>query len=281
MLSYLRASLRRKLARRRTTNYGYQIESTDIPGVGKVDYALWQNPLFEQVPFSSPLIDFFTKHIPSGSFALDIGAHVGDTTVPMALAAGPSGLVLGFDPNPYVFEILQVNAGLNPELTHIVPHNFAITEEDGLFYYRSSDASFTNGGISAIPDSTRHGKYKLDAEIRGVRLMDFLQAHYQDWLPKLSFVKIDAEGFDLQIIKTISELLTTHQPILLTEMHRKSTEETRTEMFEVLSDLGYNLTLDAAANFDQDIPESIAPSILTADNLRHDFTFNILATPKV
>ena len=34
-----------------------------------------------------------------------IGAHIGDTTLPIALAAGKKGFVLALEPNPYVFHV--------------------------------------------------------------------------------------------------------------------------------------------------------------------------------
>ena len=138
MFRYLKESFGRKLARRRNRKYGYEITENELPGVGRIRYALWQNPLFDQIPFSKELLDFFRTYIPDGSFAIDIGAHVGDTTIPMALASGPTGLTLGFDPNPYVFEILEVNAGLNKSKTNIEAFNYAITSREGKFYFRSS-----------------------------------------------------------------------------------------------------------------------------------------------
>jgi FkbM family methyltransferase len=38
---------------------------------------------------------------------IDIGTYTGDTTVPMALAVGKGGIVLGLEPNQYVYKILE------------------------------------------------------------------------------------------------------------------------------------------------------------------------------
>jgi FkbM family methyltransferase len=51
-------------------------------------------------------VDFYQRFLTKGAVAIDIGAHTGDTTVPMALAAGNTGLVLAFEPNQYVYKIL-------------------------------------------------------------------------------------------------------------------------------------------------------------------------------
>jgi len=61
-----------------------------------------------------------------GSVAIDIGAHSGDTTVPIALLANHT---IAFDPNEDVHSILHINALLNPHL-HIDTHLLAIASED-------------------------------------------------------------------------------------------------------------------------------------------------------
>lgn len=95
-------------------------------------------------------VNFFKKFLHPGDFAIDIGTNISHTTVQMASA---TGLTPGFDPNPYVFEILQRNAALNPELVRIGAHNLAISEQDDEFYYNSSEASFKNSGISKIQNN--------------------------------------------------------------------------------------------------------------------------------
>src|SRR5690606_23932207 len=120
-----------------------------------------------------------------------------------ALAAGVTGLALGFDPNPLVFKILEKNATLNPGKQRIVPLRYAITTEEESFYYISSEASFANGGISTTLNS-RHGKYVYPEKIQGINLQAFLEKNYPGQLHALSFIKVDAEGYDKEILKSIS-----------------------------------------------------------------------------
>lgn len=93
------------------------------------------------------ILDFFRQYSKSSGLAIDIGAHTGDTTVPMALAIGPKGTVLAFEPNPHVFRVLQKNSELNRSKTNIVPLCFAATDHDGEFEFNYSDASYCNGGF--------------------------------------------------------------------------------------------------------------------------------------
>ena len=66
----------------------------------------------------------------------------------MALAAGTSGITLGFDPNPYVYKILEINASLNKDKQNIISQLYAISVKEEDFYYVSSEASFQWSNIS-------------------------------------------------------------------------------------------------------------------------------------
>ncbi|GLU52492.1 FkbM family methyltransferase [Dyadobacter frigoris] len=240
MLDYLKKSFARKKARRQFQEYSHTVDKFVLPEEGEVEFANWDNPLVKPVTLTQDEINFFKKFIPRGSFCIDIGTNIGDTTVPMAVAAGKTGTTLGFDPNPHVFKILEANVTLNKEKTNIIPFNYAITKEDGEFYYSSSEASFGNGGISNEIISEQ-GEFQLPQKIKGINLQNFLEKNYADLLPKLSFIKVDVEGADKEVIRSISELLIKYKPVLIAEVFSKSSAEDRTELFDLVASLGYTL----------------------------------------
>ena len=186
------------------------------------------------------MVDFFKKFIKKGDLVIDIGANIGDTTVPMALAAGSSGITLGFDPNPYVYKILEINASLNKEKQNIVPFPYAITVKDEDFYYVSSEASFSNGAISSTKTSV-HGKFIFPDKIKGVNLLKLLEQEYSERLNKISFIKIDAEGYDKEIIKSISGLIEKYKPAIVAESFGDSTPEEKAELYNVINQHGYEI----------------------------------------
>src|SRR5207249_11402124 len=110
MFKYLRDSFTRKKARRITAKYPARTDVYNLENEGRIEFANWENPLTKSFIITEPMINFFKKFIRQGDMAIDIGANIGDTTVPMAIAAGKEGLTLAFDPNPYVFEILKINS---------------------------------------------------------------------------------------------------------------------------------------------------------------------------
>ena len=240
MFSYFLNSFKRKLARRITQEHPTRVDQFDLVGRGRVDFTNWENPLVENKEISNETVTFFQQFLSEGDCAIDIGANIGHMTVQMALATGKTGLTLGFDPNPFVFTILAQNAKLNPDRTTIKAHNLAISDEDNEFFYNSSEASFNNGGISLTSDN-KHGRYALKTKVKGVNLEQFLAREYPAFINKLKLIKIDTEGYDKEIIKSISTLLAKHRPTVITECFGRNTDAEKFEQFHLLKNLGYSL----------------------------------------
>ncbi|MBK8684268.1 MAG: FkbM family methyltransferase [Bacteroidetes bacterium] len=242
MLKYIQGKIRKWQNKRRFNEYGYEIRQFDIPEFGQVEYAQWLHPLegTKQIQLSN--IQFYQKLVPAGGLILDIGAHTGDTTVPMALATGKNGTVLAFEPNPYVFKILQQNAQRNTQQTNIIPYCLAATQEDGTFTFHYSDASFCNGGFLSQINKKNHG-HAYSLEITGKNLQRFLEKNHGDLLPNLKLIKIDAEGYDKEILKTLLEIIHQYHPHLMIECYKNLNEAERFELFDIVSELGYTLFL--------------------------------------
>ncbi len=240
IVSYFKESFRRKKARRITQEYPAKIDSFDLKNEGKIEFANWDNPLLRPKFVSQEMVDFFKKFIKKGDLVIDIGANIGDTTVPMALAAGSSGITLGFDPNPYVFKILEINASLNKDKQNIIPLLNAISVKDEDFYYVSSEASFSNGAISPTKES-KHGKFVYPNKIKGINLLQFLETNYRDRLNAFSFIKIDTEGYDKEIIKSIHDLIEKYKPTIVAESFGDSSPEEKIELYNVIARHGYEI----------------------------------------
>src|SRR5688500_17188848 len=175
-------------------HWGCEVRDFHLAADGLVQFAQWRHPRVSVQAITQDEIDGLRHFIRPGDLAIDVGAHTGDTTVPMGLAAGASGCVLALEPNPYVFEVLQQNAGLNAARTRIVPQCIAATATDGAFVFHYGDASYCNGGLSRgwFRNPLRR-RYPLS--VVGRNLLRVLHDQYSAWLPKLSYIKVDAEGY--------------------------------------------------------------------------------------
>ncbi|WP_020596974.1 FkbM family methyltransferase [Spirosoma panaciterrae] len=253
------------------STYSYNIDKFKLQS-GLIEFANWKNPMVPPKKITDDEIAFYQKFIPSGSFSIDIGANVGDTTVPMGLAAGKDGLVLAFDPNPFVFDVLSVNAKLNKDKTNIVPVPFAVTETEGDFFYNSSEASFANGGISTS-EKNRNGKYGLRNKIKGINLRNYLNQNYAQYIDKLSFIKVDVEGHDIDVLRSIKPLIMKYKPALVAECFLMSSSEERKALYDLVEGFGYELYYFE----DFDINTSIIK--LSRNDMDRWPNFNFYATP--
>lgn len=278
MFSYWKESLIRRRARRITQEYPARIEKFSIETIGDVEFANWSNPLvahLKELTVSSSIIGFFKQFIKEGDLAIDIGANIGDTTVPMGLCTGATGLTIGFEPSPYAFKILQKNATLNLDKSKIIGFSYAISDVDDEFFYISSEASFSNGGISKTKDS-KHGKFIYPDKIKGVNLKKFLEENYSQWLNKLTFIKVDTEGYDKEILKSIADLISKYRPVIVAECFGRLTNEDKMELFEVLEKLGY----DIHYVYEHDINAKVIKLETKNDITNWKETINIYAIPK-
>jgi FkbM family methyltransferase len=240
MIAYIKRKLQKIKQRKQFAEYGYNVVQFEIEGLGTIDYAQWLHPFDKSKEVTKSNVDFYKHLVSEGSMIIDIGAYIGDTTVPMALAVGKNGLVLGLEPNKYAFKILEKNASLNKDRTNIVPLCFAATDKDGEFEFNYSDASFCNGGfLSQIEQQNHKHIYKL--KVSGKNLVNYLHQNHAQDLAKLALVKVDAEGYDKEIIKSISPVLSQFKPKLMVECYKKLTTAERNELFDVMDNLGYNV----------------------------------------
>jgi FkbM family methyltransferase len=277
MFSKLMKQFRNSSQKKVFSEYGYKIDSFSLEKFPAVEFAQWQHPLCEPFRLRDSSVDFYRALVKPGDFIIDIGAHLGDTTVPMALAAGKQGCVLALEPNRYVFKILEKNASLNAGLTNIIPLNIAATADDGQFSFNYSDASFCNGGfLSQREKLDQHHKYALQVE--GRNLEKILEKEYAAFLPKLSLIKIDAEGYDKEIIKTLSHTISTYRPKLLSECNQFLTKAEREELYDVMTRFNYKLYKIEEDDTTAFIAVNEKP-LAKEDMMKHKH-FDILAKPE-
>jgi len=146
--------------------------------------------------------------------------------------------VFALEPNPHVFKVLELNASLNPESTHIVPLMFAAMPDEGEFDFEYSDEGFCNGGFHPSISAWRHGHFSK-LRVQGRNLYEYLRHTSSALLEKVRFIKIDTEGFDRVVAQTLSPLLRTSRPFIKTEIYKHMPEDERSAYFSELRALKY------------------------------------------
>jgi FkbM family methyltransferase len=175
--------------------------------------------------FSQGEVEIFTRFIQRGSIALDIGANIGAHTVPMAQLAGPNGLVVAFEPQPILHQILCANLAVN-SIPNTMTYAMALGNNQGTCMIPVLDYSkpYNFGGLG------------MDQVTEGVavplgRLDDFL-------LERVDFIKLDVEGYEFQVLEGAAQTVDRCRPVMYVENDRK---EKSAELIQCLLDMGYHL----------------------------------------
>jgi FkbM family methyltransferase len=272
MLGVLARRIQRRRDRRTFRTYGHELKRFALEREGAVAYAQWLHPFEKPKTITQADVDGWRVFLRDGDVAIDIGAHTGDTTVPMALACGPSGLVVAVEPNPHVYRILEVNAGLNAgRAAAVLPLNIAATEDDGEFEFHYWDASFGNGGYLSRLHNQKHG-HRYPLRVTGRNLERELRARIPDRLASLALIKIDAEGYDAAVLHSLRTLIDKHRPVVICEVHKKLDDGERARLRDEISRPRYRLHRYTGGA--QPVGESIGP-----DDFSRWPHFDIVAIP--
>lgn len=166
-----------------------------------------------------------------GDCVLDIGANVGDWTMPMALRVGPSGRVLAFEPVPYLAETITKTARINRH-DWVEVHNLALSAEEGKAEFSvekgnsgGSRLGRTEGDFYVIPVATRR--------------LDSLLDERPD-ITHIDLIKIDVEGHELEVLSGAQRTLARFRPPLVLESGAESDTQRKAQA-DLLVELDYDI----------------------------------------
>lgn len=226
--------------RGRSRRYLYRVAEHVLQNGAVVKYAQWLHPTESSKRVTVDLILAYQEILRPGDFCIDIGAHTGDSTLPMAIAAGLTGFTLAVEPNPFVYHVLEKNARANRALAHIETMMAAATDEDGFIQFEYSDSGYCNGGRHEGISPLSHGHaYKLD--VFGVNLSKELRECYSDVLARLRYIKIDTEGYDLHVVRSLQEIIREFRPYMKVEIFKKSSTTYRKQLFAFFLESHYSI----------------------------------------
>jgi FkbM family methyltransferase len=138
-------------------------------------------------------LEALKTHLHPGETALDVGAHLGEFTLPLAGILGEKGRVLSFEPEEHAFQRLLDHLKLNG-VTNVQTFNKALGDED------RTDRIYFGGGFcpSIVPledDKTRRSASTSIEIVQGDKFFA------RESLPLPNAVKIDVEGFEYAVLR--------------------------------------------------------------------------------
>lgn len=220
--------------------FDYDIQRFRLEKEGEIEFAAWRHPAEKPKIFTQAGVDAIRSFLSAGDYAIDIGAHTGDSVLPIALAVGSDGGVLALEPNPYVFKVLLANSSLNSSKTNIRPLMFAATAEDGEYQFEYSDSGFCNGGLHKDIGQWKHAHF-FKLNVQGRNLVAYIKSQCPEIWPKIRYVKIDTEGYDPDVFASMQELVVSNKPFIKTEIYKHLGRERRISYYRDLSKYGYRI----------------------------------------
>lgn len=174
-------------------------------------------------------IRYVRECIPAGSTVIDIGANKGVFSIYMSRAVGPGGKLIAFEAQPELGEHLRA-VEQSFRLDNMTIVNQGLSAETGRLILRRPEAG--SGMASFHADAAAH----LDEiEVAVITLDDYVDAQNTG---RVSFIKCDVEGHELDVFRGARRLLLRDRPVLLFECHDDEAE--RGELFNYLAGLGYD-----------------------------------------
>ncbi|HEY2582982.1 MAG TPA: FkbM family methyltransferase [Mucilaginibacter sp.] len=164
---------------------------------------------------------------------IDCGANIG-VSIMYFLNLYPNAEILGFEPNPFVFELLKKN--LSENNLHATLENCALCKQSCLIpFYISDDYGTLTGSII----NERGGENKI--EIEGKQLSKFVSKY-----SKIDVIKIDTEGAEIEIIDDLFEnnLLTVADNYLIEFHHNiKNVKTSLSDFLRKFEDSGFEYSI--------------------------------------
>lgn len=231
----------------------------------------WQGDWEIKALFNEKILNNLAKIIKPNTSVIDIGAQTGNMSVAYSLFAKN---VISFEPNPATFEVLEKNSQLNP---NIIPFNYAISDEEGPLTFHYSDFGFCNGGFAT---RTQFGVgvtgHKIPIDVWAINLEKFIKEKNIE-LENISLIKIDAEGHDKDILKTLSNIINYHQPVLITEIYNGLNPNEITDLLDTIHSLGYKTYDEEINHLDID---SLGKEIKSIQDIKPGSGHNLICIKK-
>jgi FkbM family methyltransferase len=189
-------SLYRGSLPRRVTRDGIQFE-LDLS-----DYIEWTIYFGVERALKSRLYDL----VQPGQTVLDVGSNVGEVVLNFARRAGPNGRVIGFEPNPTTLAKCRRNVSLN-DVSNVELYPLALGDRPG-------------EAILGRPAAGNAGADRVISSGSGVAVaittLDLFADEQQ--LERVDVIKIDVEGFDLNVLRGSQRTIERFRPILFIEL---------------------------------------------------------------
>jgi FkbM family methyltransferase len=216
----------------------------------------------------------YENFIKKDSVVVEIGSHIGSLTVPISRLCKT---LFTFEPQRLLFQLLNTNLVIN-KIDNVFAYMYALGKENKQILLKEFDPNkidpkegLNTGGIRLHQIETTINGYP----IKMVRLDDVIPKEL-----KISFIKIDAETMELDIIEGAEALIKKDRPIMYVESNPFSDQSLENK----IKDLRYNIYASTPDyhnpnNFNKNTKEIFTPSYSNKDGTKKIYDFMLLCIP--
>jgi FkbM family methyltransferase len=191
-------------------------------------YDFLQNTIVSEQDFHARTeLDNLAKYISSNATILDIGANIGNHTVYFGKICRVKK-IYSFEPVAATYAILLKNIELNHLRDVVSTFNLGLGNRNGSAYLCSSmPESIGSQSINYVANGDSGSGLVL-------RRLDDIEAITKE--SKINFIKIDVEGFELEVLKGAERTIAKHLPVVFVE----SFDDKADDVKEFFARLGYS-----------------------------------------
>lgn len=213
--------------------------------------------------------------MPAGSSFIDVGVNVGQSLI--AFRSYRDNPYYGFEPSPhcafYLNKLIKMN---DLRDVHLLPVGLSSSAEILKFYCKTgADSSATMMG------DLRPGHYRPE-DVSYVPVFPFDDLALNN-ISDISFIKIDVEGAELEVLTGLKKTLAKHNPVITCEVldcHRAEAnlhilQERASKLVELVKSLNYTIyriNTEKGLNFDK-IEEIILKQYDSQSQYLNDYLF--------
>lgn len=181
-------------------------------------------------------IEYFEKHFNQDDVLWDIGSHHGHYSLFAASVAKNNNQVFSFEPDQDAMAIQKKNITLNKFEQKIKTYPIAVSNTDGHLQFHSMSGN-SNSRIAKESDLQNADIISVPTKTLSSLLKE---------LPQPTFVKIDTEGAEIDILRSASDLLANKTIKFICELHPFAWEAFNVEYSEfetILKKYGRKISL--------------------------------------
>ncbi len=173
------------------------------------------------------LVPLAQSHIVRGTIAIDVGAFIGDHAIAYLESVGPDGLCVAYEPHPVSCECLRRNC------PRAVTFQCAVGDKVGPTLLTPL---LDNVGMSFTGPE---GKLEVNLTTLDHDFSQILEP--LAWKP-VSFIKIDVEGREIEVLRGATKLITQYRPVIIFEINKTCmarAAHTNLELIQFMAEHGY------------------------------------------